>query len=48
MVDIPGGGLSLAQGLKLLYLLGGVVIGKYHCVPHNLPHLVCCDLHWEG
>ena len=45
---IFGGGLSLAQGLKLFYLLGGVVVGKYHCVPHNLPHLVCRDLHWEG
>ena len=49
---IFGGRICQARGLdlpfKLFHLLGGIVIRKYHCIPHNLPHFVCRDLHWEG
>jgi len=39
---------SLVLALKLLHLLGSMVVGKYHCIPHNLPHFLHRDLHREG
>ena len=40
--------LALPLHLKLLYLFIGMVIRKYHCIPHNLPNFVHRNLHWEG